>query len=870
MTRRTEDFEEEFAAHLDHKVSDLIAEGWAPEAAQAEARRQFGNATAFRAACAATAQAETRRTFSQRISAMAHDVRHAARALQRQPGFAVTVVLALALGIGLTGGMISVIDSVLLQPLPYPAADRLVVVWSARPDANELTSQVSAADFYDIEARQLGTPGTRTFGYMSWPVTLTAVAEPERLEGALVTPDVFGTLGVNPESGTGFEGVDSAALDSSVVISSRLASRLGIAGPLRGRAIRLNGQMVTVLGVMPPTFVFPSPATDVWVPLVLSGDNRTNRSSRWLRVVARLPEHTTIDRAQAGAQSLAAVLAEDFPATNTGWTLRVSPLHEELVGSTRYSLIALAGAVLAMVFVTAANVYNLWLGQLHRRATTFQVQLALGAGRSHLVRQLACEAVALSAVGGVFGLAFGTGLVQVFQRWAPASIPRVADIQMTALGGAVSLSLALIVAIGMAVLPLLSRRWWSSLDAGVLRTRQFSQPGTRRQHVIVVAQTAMVTILLASAAVFGQAFVALVRTDLGIDPNGIVAMRLQWTRGQYTTPDAQRILLDQVLERVGSLGGVEQVAAISDLPINGNSVSLPVTIAGRLAPSGEEPQRAGLRIISANYLALVRTPLKHGRTFTLDDRATGEPVAIVNETFARHHWPGENALIQRVRVGEDQDWRRVVGVVSDVRHAGPTAEEGPAIYVPHTQKSEIWLTWTWLTVRQSRAAGDIVGDIRAAVRQVDPNLPVSQVSTLSDLASKAVALPRMNALVASTTAAITLLLATLGIAALLAQVMTQRRAEFALRMALGAPRATVALRPVQVSVALVTGGWLIGSASLLLLDGAVRSQVGPLPELNPWMWLGSGLILLVAAMLATIAPLRSVLALNPIEVLRRD
>lgn len=870
MTRRREDYDEEFAAHLDCKVRDLIAQGWPPESALAEARRQFGNAAAFRTQCAEATRPRADRTPAERLRTAAQDAWHAARSLRRSKGFALTALIAIAAGVGLTGAIVSVIDSILLRPLPYPAPHQLVMVWSAHPATGELSSHISAADFYDLEARELGTPGTQLFGFMSWPVTLTEVAEPERLEGALVTPAVFSTLGVHPAGGTGFDGVDEAALDQSVVISSRLASRLGLTTAPNGRTIRLNGQLVSVLGVMPEAFAFPTPTTDVWVPLVLRGDNRINRSSRWLKVIARLGEATRPEHAQSGAEAVAAALAETYPATNAGWTLRLSPFQEEVVGSTRPALLALAGAVLAMVLVTITNVSNFAFGRLVRRSAVFRVQLALGAGRARIVRQLFCEAVTLAVLGTVAGLVIAVGLVRLFQAWAPDSIPRVHDVQVTTFALLLSMIVGGLTAVGMFALPLCSRRWWSSLDGAVLRTRQLSEPGAHGQRVVVIAQTAVVTLLLAIAGTFGQAFVSLARTDLGFHPGGLLVMRLQWPRSQYSTPDAQQALLDQLLERVGSLGQIAHVAALSDLPVEGNSVSLPVTIDGRPAPSGEEPPRAGLRIVTANYLDLVQTPISRGRGFTADDRATSEPVAIVNETFAQRHWPGSDALGKRVRAGEDHDWRRIVGVVSDVRHAGPAADEGPAIYVPHTQKSETWLNWVWLTVRPQPGTGEVVRAIRAAVAQVDRNLPVSQVSTMQDMVSSAFALPRMNALVAGTTAGITLLLATLGVWAVLAQVVTHRRAEFALRMALGAPRSTIAFRPMRLGVGLVLAGWIAGSLGLFLVEGALRTQIQALPPLDISTWLASGGVLLIAAIVATITPLRTVLALDPIEVLRRE
>ncbi|HEX5217507.1 MAG TPA: ABC transporter permease [Vicinamibacterales bacterium] len=862
MTPNDREIQQELEAHLERSIQDLIGAGWPPEAARAEAARRFGDLRARRLECAAE------RDRAARIApwrAWLADFGRGCRAVRRRPGAAAQMTAMLMLGIALIGAIVAIVHGALLRPLPFPAPAQLVAVWGVNDAQQETRGHFSPADLSDLQTITRRA-GLSWLGYMSWPVSLTDIDEPERLEGALVTPEFFDTLGVPPARGRGFSGLNAVDLSTTVVISARLAARLGDAAA-PGRSLRMNGGLMTVAGVMSPSFAFPAADTDVWVPLVLTGENATNRASRWLKVVARLAPAQSFDDGQARLTQAMAQLATAYPSTNASWTARAVPLHTEMFGPSRLPVLALAASVLALVLVTGANLTSVAIGRLLQRLPELHLLLALGATRASIVRQLALESGLVAAAAAAFGIPIGLGVVLMVRNLAPQALTQLAGYDATTTVTVVGMVAAAVGAAWLGAVPILARPWWTA-SADSTRSGRATSAGVRRQRWLVIVQTAFVGALLSLATAFESVYAQLARTDLGIATHGILTLRLQAPRSRAATNEAQATYFDAIFERVAHAPGVSAVAAISDLPLRGNTVSLPIAIEGRPKPPGQAEPLAALRIVTANYLEVVRTPLRRGRFFHSLDLPTSPNVAIINDAAAQRFWPGRDAIGARFRIGGDQDWRTVVGVVDDVHHDGPTQVEGPAVYVPHRQKAETWLTWMWLVVRSDNPRATLSA-IRPAIASVDRNQPVSQVADLDDLAAASVAVPRLTALAALVTALATLTLAAAGAGAVLRQSMSLRRREFAVRLALGAPPRTLTGLPVLDAVGLVGSG---GAAGVMIAFAGLRllgSRLPDLPAFRSETALVPGAVLLIVAIVIAIGPARRLARLQTADILRQ-
>jgi putative ABC transport system permease protein len=854
------DLKAEIEAHVDEKIDDYVENGMLRDEARALALRQFGNRTQV-------AEASREQWAFRPIDEIGQDLRYAVRVLARNRVFTIVSVLSLALGIGTNTIVFGVVEQVLLCSLPFSHPDRLFAVWSRSTHHGTEPMQVSAADFYDWRAQSQAFASLSA--YSSWPINLTNVDEPQRLESELVSANLFSTLGVNAEIGRTFHS-DEEREESPfvVVISHHLWQELGGSHNVVGRQLTLNGSPATVIGVMPAGFAFPSPEIEAWTPLSLSAKNRANREGRWLSVIGRLRDGATERDAATEMEVITGRLAAAYPASNAGWSAMLVPLREQLIGKIRPVLLTLAAAAVLLLLITCANLANLLLARGTSRAHEIAVRAALGASRARVVRQLLVETLVLAIFGGGLGLALATPGIDAARRLGEGLIPRAREIHMdisvAAFAAAATLATALIFGLVPAI-----HAWRPNLSSRIgLGTRGTARNVEHTRGMLLTVEVAVASLLLVAAGLVGESMVRLVSTRTGLQTDHLLTLRLTLAPSRFPSNTAQIAFFDQVLSRVRSLPGILAAGEISDTPLRGNNPTFELVVEGRTRQPADPPLQAGLRVISAGYFQTAGIPILSGRDFTTDDRSNTLPAAIINQAMARRYWPGSNPIGRRVRLKENQQWMAVAGLVPDVKHMGLKEDEGPVVYIPYAQKSQDWLTWTTLVVR---AAGDPISfapAIRKAIRDIDRSQPIAEVGTLKEVLDHSTAIPRFATVVIGILSGIALLIAVVGTYGLLAYTIAQRFPEFAIRLALGASSAHVLGLMLKRAMFRVLAGVAAGLMCAWWLARLLQSLLFGVHPHDPLIFTSVAAILVFSSLLAVIAPFRRVFRINPAAVLR--
>ena len=864
LTRRAidQDFERELDAHLAMLVEENIRRGMAPEEARRAARVRLGGVAQLRE--------NHREAWGwPLVETLLRDVRYALRLLGKNPGFATVAVLTLALGIGANTVIFSTVYHVLVRSLPYPQSDRLFAVWSQWAPHGAEPMHVSAADFYDWQTQSRAFESLSA--YSNWPMNLTNIDEPRRLETQLVTANLFSTLGVPAQIGRTFApGEDGEQNASVVVISHHLWRALGGSPQIVGRQLTLNGSRATVIGVMPAGFAFPTEETDAWVPLSISAKDRSNREGRWLAVIGRLRTNVTRRQAATDMGLISGRLAAAYPATNSGWGVSMVPLQEEIVGKTRPILLTLQAGGLLLLLITCANLASLLLAKAASRSREIGLRAALGAGRVRILRQLIVESAVLATLGGGAGIALATMGITLVRAFGDAFIPRAGDIRLSGPVALFAVAATVVTALIFGSAPALKA---SRSDLGALissASRGTPRSLERNRGLLVAIEIALACVLLVGTGLLGRSLVRLASTSPGLRTDHVLTMQLTLPRSKYPTGTAQISFFQQVLERAQTLPGVIAAGEISDTPLKGNNPTFEFVPAGVVRKSSEAPIQAGLRVISAGYLQTAGIPLRKGRDFNGDDRAGTRPVAIVNETMARRSWPGSDPVGRRLRINDDKRWMDVVGVVPDVKHMGLNADEGPVVYTPYAQKTEDWLTWTTLLVRTAGEPIDFVPVVRRAIRGVDKNQPVAEIGTLDEWLARSTALPRFTTSVSGAVSGLALLIALIGVYGLLAHTVARRTPELGIRSTLGASPVQLCwmlLRQALVRVLAGVAGGLIGAWWLArwlenLLFGVRPHDVAT--------FAGVAGLLMLASLAAILVPARRAMTIDPTTALRAE
>ena len=798
---------------------------------------------------------------------MIKDIQFAARSLLKRPGFTAIVVFTLALGIGANAAVFSVINAVLLRPLPYRDADRVVTLWQNNIKAGVPRHDVSPANFIDWSEQS--TSFEAIAGVVPFGFVIAGDGEPERFSAWLVTSGFFQVAGTDALLGRTFTAEDYVPGNHRVVVLGHgmWQRRFGGDRNIVGRTISLNGQPYAVVGVMPPQFQLP-PDREIWVPEIIQESYRQRRGATYWNVVARLKQGTTVAQAQEEMNGIAARLAAQYPDTNGEMGASVVPLFDHLTGQIRSALWILAVAVGFVLLIACVNVANLLLVRGAERQREFAIRSALGAKRLRLLRQTLTESLLLVVVGGVTGVLLASWLVKLIPAISSSKIPRVEQVSMDLRVVLFACGVSLLTAIVFGLVPAI-QFWrndiqWSLKESG----RSTATPVRQRlRKVLVISEVAIAIVLLVGAGLLLRSFVRLLQVDPGFAKENLLALQVFMPR-TYDKPEQLTGFFDQSLEKIRSLPGVETAAVIATPPFIILEQDANFNIVGRPpAPKGSEPS-AFYAPVSSEYLNALSIPLKKGRFFTNFDKAGSPPVVVINETMARRYFPNEDPMGQRLSVIFGQVvTREIVGVVGDVLHNGLHVEPRAEMFVPHQQSASAHMTFL---VKTRTEPGSQLSAVKGAIREVNPRQTFARTATMEELVSDSLKQRRFNLFLLGLFALIALLLATLGIYGSISYSTRQRTNEIGVRIALGAQSRDVLRLIVGQGVGLALVGVAIGLGAALLLTRAIRGLLFGVSPTDPLTFLAISLLLLFTAVIASLIPARRATKVDPLVALRSE
>jgi putative ABC transport system permease protein len=796
------------------------------------------------------------------------DFRYALRTLRRTPSFTLAAVACLALGIGANTAIFSVIDGILLRPLPFSDPASLVMVWETDPSQGRDRNVVSPANYLDWRAQSSSFADIGS--YIDWRGNLTGIDEPVEVKVSIATASFFRVLGVPPALGRVYTPEeDMPNAPNVVVLSHRLWERqFGARRDAIGSRLNLNGRPSTIIGVMPADFGIEGSTAELWAPMRLDPavDYRT-QTGRYLTAVARLKPGVTPQRAQADMNVIARRLESAHPVFNAGWGANVVPMSEQVVGGVRRALLVLGGVVGFVLLIACANVANLLLARSTARTREIAVRSALGAGRGRMVRQLLTESVALSALGAALGLVLAYWGLEAVKALAPRGVPRLATISIDAATLGFTVIVALVTGILFGLVP--------ALHAGRGNLQTVLREGSRgstasggARGILVVAQVALSLILLVGAGLMMRSFVKLQSVDPGFDPHNVLTGRIQLAGERFRASSAATAFFEQILERVGKLPGVESAGAINWLPFAGDGSATSYWIEGRPVPPPTSEFVADVRAVDSRYFRTMRIRVRRGEPF--DARASTESPkqVVVNEAFVRVHFPTGNPIGEHVLMPWGDTLRgEIVGVVADTKHAGLDSVARPMIYWAMKQFPTNFMT---LVVRTTGDPMRLAPAVAREVRALDANQPFADPQPLDAYLGQSVAQRRFSMTLLGVFSVLALVLAAVGIYGVLAYSVAQRTREIGVRMALGAREATVATMVVREALGVVGIGLAIGVAGALALTRVLASLLYEVSPTDPLTFAGVTIVLAAVAVSASYLPARRAARVDPIVALRSD
>jgi len=813
------------------------------------------------------------------MNTLLQDLRYAVRTLLKNPGFTFAALIALALGIGANTAIFSVVNAVLLRPLPFEHQERLVSIYGV--SANDAAGRfpLSYPDFVDYQKQAQSLQDIAVYS-LAGTSLVNSSDEPESLSGVVASADLFPMLGVAPKSGRVFtREEDKPGAAPVIVLSEGLWQRRFNSDPeIVGRQITIGGRSTTVLGVMPADFKFPVEAlkVDYWMPVAADPGAAAfieRRGGRFLNAVASLKPGVTADGAEAELNNIALDLEKQYPG-NTGVRAGVLSLREDLVGDIRPALLVLLGAVVLVLLIACANVANLLLARAAARGREMALRAALGASRARVMRQLLTESVLLALTGGALGLLLALWGIELLVALSPDNIPRVKEIALDSRVLLFTLAVSLVTGIGFGITPALQASS-SDLNETLKEGGRGSTTGRRRdltRSLLVVSEVALSLMLLVGAGLLIKSFVRLLSSDPGYDTQRVLTVNVPLSRTKYPQPEQQANFFQQALERMRALPGVEVVAATSLLPLSGNDSISTFTIEGRppVVP-GQEPD-ARQQTISPDFFRALGIPLRRGRDFTARDTATQTPVIMINETFARSFFPGEDPTGKRIRLdsetAENKPPREIVGVVGDTRHGGLGGTSYASYYFPYLQRPARNMTLAVRATSSDSAA--LTASVRNALRELDRNQLVGEGQTMDTLVSRSVAPRRFNMLLLGVFALIALVLAAVGIFGVMNYAVTQRTHEIGIRLALGAQKADVLRLIVGRGMRLTLIGVALGLAGAFASTRVMASLLYGVSATDTFVFTGIAVLLASVALVACYIPARRATKVDPLIALRYE
>jgi putative ABC transport system permease protein len=809
-------------------------------------------------------------------SDLMHDLRYVLRSLSTAPGFTVVVLLTLALGIGANTAIFTVLNTVLLRPLPFAESERLVAI--RETFGQGLTGSVAGPNVADWRSRSHSFSGMLAFRASSR--ALVGDGPPEQVFTAMVSSDFFRTLGVAPALGRDFAAGEDQGVGTVAVLSDGLwRSRYGAEPGVIGRTITLSGQPFTVIGIAPPGFTYPGNAV-AWLPMEYGLGRSAQRSSHSYDVIGRLAPGVSLEAARADLAAVARALEQENPVDNGGRGVDLQPLAADTVRAARPVLLLLGGAALFVLLIACANVANLFLARAAVRQRELAVRSALGAGRWRLARQVLVEGVLLSLAGGLIGLLLASWGVDLLLALRPRGIPRLDEIGVDHATLAFAVAVSVVVGIGFALFPALTLSHSDPADAfrGEGRGVTGARSGGRFRSALVVAQVSLALVLLAGAALLVVTVRRLALIDPGFDPRGAYTFEFTIPPGKYPDRARHDEYLSRVVEAVSRVRGTHAAGATFYLPLGNGQVNGDFTVAGAPPAAPGKEHYANFRMITGDYFAALSIPLRRGRLLTPDDRTGSPHVAVVNEALARVAWPNQNSIGQRLTFGDgqdDPDWMEVVGVVANVKSSGLTADTGPEIFVPFSQISaDLWTVFTPLpvsvVVRSDNDLETVGAAIKAAIRSVDPEQPVTGPSPAGDLIAAAVARQRFGMLLLLAFGGLALLLAAVGVYGMMAYAVSQRTRELGIRLALGARPSTVRALVLGQGMVLASLGIGLGLVVALALGRLLVGLLYGVQPADPRVLAAVTGLLASASVVACLVPAIRATRVNPVDALRSE
>ena len=799
---------------------------------------------------------------------LTHDLIYTLRSLRRTPAFTAVALLTLALGIGANTAIFSVINAVLLRPLPFTSPDRLVFLWSA---AGTQAVNLVPARMLDFRERLTTIQELAGIGHLS--VNLTGAGDAERIPASSVSSNFFDVLGVRPLAGEPFHA--GRASPDDVVLSYGLWVRRFAADPSTvGRDITVNGRSRRIVAVMPRDFTWPAITSrgssnasppELWIPAAVADIPRTpiddpnqhlstDRRTGFLRAVARLRDGVTVGQAQSEISALAIRLASEHPRDDGELGAIVQPLRAQLFGAVRQPLLILVAAVAFVLAIACANAASLLLGRASARRREIAMRLALGASRYRIVRQVLTESIVLALGGAIAGLLVAIWARSSLVALAPSDIPRLDDtgIDLSVLLFTVGVSVVTGVLFGIVPAWQVSTgSLTADLNDGAARSSSAPRSG-RTRDVLVAAQMAVALVLLIGAGLLLRSFTSLTRVDTGIDARNLLTFEMASSGSRASSPEAQVLFYNHVLSSLRAQPGVRAAGAAVTLPIGGDDFGVQYFVEGRAEAAGAQPSSAGYQVVSPGYFEAMGIRIAAGRDFRDSDAADAAPVVMVNETLARQQWPGGDALGKRVRLGRDgAAWMTVTGVVADIRHLGPAMPPRPEIYQPLAQRPFSFMAFVVRTEHDPRPLAPV---LRAAVARLDPAQPIARVSTMSQHIARSLARPHFMSTLIAAFGLLALTLSIVGIYGVMSYAVSQRTREIAIRTALGARPGDVLLLVLAKAVWLSAIGVGAGLALSAMLTRVLAGQLFGVTTTDPLTYISVVALLTAAAMLACAIP----------------
>ncbi len=866
--RLSRDLDEELSFHLEARSQRNIASGMTPQEARQDARTRFGNRTLLKE------DAHDMDIFKS-VETVIQDLRYALRSLHKSPGFALTAILSLALGLGASTAIFSIADSLLLRPLPYRDPSRLMMLWEAERTGAVKNNVISPGNYFDWKTRN--TVFDSMAAFREKPAVLTYGGHSEELGNQSMSAELLPMLGVTPIRGRLFTRAEDAAAAHSgsvVLISYRVwQSWFGADQNITGRQVQVNSTPRTIIGVMPPDFYFRNRAINLWEPLGLDpAENYRAHQGRWMLAIGRLKPAATRAQAQAQMTVIAQRLSASYPEFDRNWTVNVEPLRDSLVREVRRSLLILLGAVGLLLVVACANVANLLLARFASRRQEMAVRASLGASRWRIVRQVLTESLLLAIAGGLLGALFARWAIAGLLHLAPQTLTQSTRITVDTRVFLFSVALSVLTAIVFGLGPSLITSHLRPATAGLLNalaegSRSTTSSGRLRRW-LVTAEVALSIMLLAGAGLLFRSMIRLQQVDPGLDASGVLTFRISLPPVHYREIARRQQFFDRALHQIDSLPGVLSASAVSYLPFTGIGAGTSVSIAGRPKPLPGEQLSGVIRSVTPGYFRTLAIPLMRGRDFNDADNSERAPYRfIVNQAFVTKYFAKQDPLGQSIStdMAEENTFGEIIGVVGNVKEQSVDKEAMPTVYYIYSHLPYAAMN---VVVRSQHNPLSLALPVRRIVRGIDLAQPIADINTLPELLGQTFARERFSAVLLTAFSLAALLLASVGIYGVLAYSVSERSREIGVRVALGAEPGRILKLVLAAGLRLVVLGMVAGVAGALLLSGLLKSLLFGVAPHDPLTFLVTPALFFFVALLAAFVPALRAARLDPMRVLR--